>query len=148
MIEQGRMFLLGKGEGTCHPCYIENLLDAMLLAAKHPAAVGEGFVVGDGESISFREYFDAIASIAGKPPIRRSIPLLGARAAAAALETAARWSGQKARPLLTATAIQMVCTRSEMSIAKIRSRLGWQPRYSFRAAMDELRRWYSSRNQS
>ena len=145
MIEQGRMFLLGRGEGTCHPCYIENLLDAMLLAASHPKAVGEGFIVGDGESISFREYFDAIASIAGKPPIRRSIPLFGARAAAAAFEAAARLGGQKSRPLLTATAIEMVCTRSEMSIAKIRSLLEWQPRYSFHAAIDDLRRWYPSR---
>jgi nucleoside-diphosphate-sugar epimerase len=138
-IEQGRMFLLAGGTGTCHPCYVENLLDAMLLAAAHPAAAGEAFIVGDGESVSFRDYFDAVASIAGKPPVRRSIPLLAARAVAATLETAARLAGREERPLLTATAIAMVTTRSEMSIEKIRRVLGWKPRYTFRAAIDELR---------
>jgi nucleoside-diphosphate-sugar epimerase len=145
MIEQDRMFLLGGGEGTCHPCYVENLVDAMLLAADHPAAVGQGFIVMDGESISFRDYFDAVASIAGRPPIRRSIPLAAARGIAAALETAARVRRQRDRPLLTRTAIAMLTTKSRTSIAKIRRALGWEPRYSFRAAIEELRQWYASR---
>jgi nucleoside-diphosphate-sugar epimerase len=143
MIEKDRMFLLGGGSGTCHPCYIENLLDAMLLAADHPRAVGEGYIVGDGESLSFREYFDALASIAGKGPLRRSIPLTAARAIAMACEVGARLSSSTMRPLLTHTAIAMVTTQSRMSIGKIRSELGWVPRYTFASAIDELRRWYS-----
>jgi UDP-glucose 4-epimerase len=145
MIEQERMFLLGDGEGTCHPCYVQNLVDAMLLAADHPAGVGEGFIVADGEPVSFREYFDAVASIAGKPPVARSIPLFAARAMATAMEAAARLRGSVRRPLLTQTAIAMVTTKSRLSADKIRRVLGWQPRWSFRAAVDELRAWYSSR---
>ena len=145
MIEQGKMFLLAGGSGTCHPCYVENLVDAMLVAAEHPAAVGHGFIVTDGESITFRDYFDAIASIAGKPPTRRSIPLIAARGIAAALELAARARQQRERPLLTRTAIAMVTTRSRTSIEKIRRVLGWAPRYSFRTAIEELREGYSTR---
>jgi 2-alkyl-3-oxoalkanoate reductase len=140
MIEQGRMFLLGGGEGTCHPCYVGNLVDAMLLAADHPAAIGEGFIVADGEPVSFREYFDALASIAGKPKVSRSIPLFAARAMATALEAAARIRGSAHRPLLTHTAIAMVTTKSRMSSDKIRRVLGWQPRWSFRTAIEDLRR--------
>jgi nucleoside-diphosphate-sugar epimerase len=145
MIEKGRMFLLGGGEGTCHPCYIENLLDAMLLAADHPRARGQGYIVADGESISFREYFDAIASIARKGPIRRSLPLPAARAIAIACEAGARLRSATTRPLLTQTAIEMVTSRSRMSIEKIRTELGWEPRYTFGSAIDELRRWYSEK---
>ena len=143
MIEKDRMFLLGGGSGTCHPCYIENLVDAMLLAADHPRAAGQGYIVGDGESISFREYFDAVASIAGKGPVRRSVPLPAARAIAIACEAGARLRSSTRRPLLTHTAIGMVTTRSRMSIEKIRAELGWRPRYTFATAVDELRRWYS-----
>jgi nucleoside-diphosphate-sugar epimerase len=143
MVEQDKMFLLGGGTGTCHPCYVENLVDAMLLAARHPQAIGQGFIVGDGASMTFREYFDAVASIAGKPPVRRSLPLFAARGLAGALEAAARLTRSEHRPLLTRTAIAMVTTTSEMSIAKIRRVLEWQPRYSFRAAVDELRVWYA-----
>lgn len=143
MIERGRMFLLGGGAGTCHPCYIENLVDAALLASEHPAALGEAFIVGDGESISFREYFNALASIAGTEPVRRSIPLAGARLMASAFETAARVRGATKRPLLTHTAIDMVTTKSTMSTRKIQERLGFRPRYSFARAIDELRAAYT-----
>jgi nucleoside-diphosphate-sugar epimerase len=145
MIERSRMFLLGGGEGTCHPCYVENLIDAMLLAGNHPAAVGEGFIVADGRPITFREYFDALASIAGKPPIARSIPLFAARATATALEAAARLRKSGRRPLLTHTAIAMVTTKSRISTEKIRRLLGFSPRWSFRAAISDLRAWYSAR---
>jgi nucleoside-diphosphate-sugar epimerase len=55
------------------------------------------------------------------------------------LEAAARLTRKEQRPLLTATAIAMVTTRSEMSIEKIRRVLGWRPRFTFRAAIDDLR---------
>jgi nucleoside-diphosphate-sugar epimerase len=145
MIEQGRLFLLGGGAGTCHPCYIENLLDAALLAAEHPAAIGEAFIVGDGESFSFREYFDALASIAGKGPVRRSIPLPAARLMASAFETAARVRRSTKRPLLTHAAIDMVTTQSVMSTRKLHERLGFRPRYRFTRAIDELRKEYAEK---
>ena len=145
MIERDKLFLLGGGKGTCHPCYVENLVDAMVLAAEHPAAIGEAFIVSDGESVSFREYFDAVASIAGRPPIRRSIPYPVAVGVAAALELSARARRSQQRPLLTRTAIAMVTTRSEMSATKITRVLGYRPRYTFPAAIDHLRAWYASR---
>lgn len=145
MIERGRMFLLGGGAGTCHPCYIENLLDAVLLAGEHPGAIGQAFIVGDAESISFREYFDALASIAGKGPIRRSIPLPAARLMASAFEAAARVRGTTQRPFLTHTAIDMVTTQSVMSSRKLQDRLGFRPRYSFTRAIEELRKQYADK---
>jgi nucleoside-diphosphate-sugar epimerase len=145
LIERGRMRLLAGGVGTCHPCYIDNLVDAMLLASEHPAAVGEAFIVSDGASITFRQYFDALAAIAGLPPVRRSIPRLLAFGIAGALELLAFVTGSAQRPRLTRTAVAMVATRSEMSIDKIRRMLDYQPRYSFDDAIQHLRAWYATR---
>jgi nucleoside-diphosphate-sugar epimerase len=147
MIEQGKMFLLGGGRGTCHPCYIENLLDATLLAATHPRAPGQAYIVGDGERITFREYFDAVARVAGRPPVRRSIPLPLARTMATAFGAAQRFRARpdETRPLLTQAAIHMVTTVSEMSDRKIREELGFEPRYTFARAIDELRARYRER---
>jgi nucleoside-diphosphate-sugar epimerase len=143
MIERRELFLVGGGRGTCHPCYIENLIDAIVLAAEHPAAVGQGFIVADGEAISFREYFAAVAEVAGQPATRRSIPLAAGRAAAWLLETSARLTGSARRPLLTRTALAMITARSQMSSDKIRRVLGFRPRYTFRAAIEELCAWYA-----
>lgn len=144
MIRQGRMFLLGGGRGTCHPCYVQNLVDAMILAAEHPAAVGNAYIVADDEPLTFREYFDHLARIVGKGPIRRSIPLAVARSMATAMEAAARLRGSAARPLLTHAAIDMVATESRMSMRKIREELGFRPRYDVAAAMRELEAWFSA----
>jgi nucleoside-diphosphate-sugar epimerase len=144
MIRQGKMFLLGGGEGTCHPCYVENLVDAMLLAAEHPAAVGKAYIVADDEPISFAEYFNHLARIVGKGPIRRSIPLPVARAMASGFE---KWAGVRrsgTRPLLTHMAIDMVATRSRMSMNRIKSELGFRPRYDVAAGMAELEQWFGA----
>ncbi|HTP25634.1 MAG TPA: NAD-dependent epimerase/dehydratase family protein [Anaeromyxobacteraceae bacterium] len=141
MIRKGKMFLLGGGKGTCHPCYIENLVDAMLLAAEHPGAPGNAYIVGDDEAISFAAYFNHLARIVGRGPIRRSIPLPLARALATGFETTARLRRACARPLLTHTAIDMVTARSRMSMRKVREELGFKPRYDVSSAMAELERW-------
>ncbi len=146
MIQQGKMFLLGGGKGTCHPCYIENLLDAMLLVASHPRAVGQGYIVADNDPITFKEYFNSIAEIAGKNPIRRSIPIPLARTLASACELGAKTFQSQGRPLLTRTALAMVTTKSEMSVKKIMDELDWKPRYAFKAAMKELREHYANRH--
>lgn len=140
MIEQGKMFLLGGGVGTCHPCYIENLLDATLLAASHEAAPGRAYIVADDDPITFRAYFDGIARVAGKPPTRRSIPLAVARLTAGAMELGARALRAGGRPLLTQTALDMVTTKSTLSMRRIRDELGFAPRYSFAEAIEEIRR--------
>jgi nucleoside-diphosphate-sugar epimerase len=142
MIRAGKMFLIGGGEGTCHPCYIENLVDAMALAAEHPAAVGNAYIVADDEPISFAEYFNHLARIVGKGPIRRSIPTAAARAMATGFERWATLRRSRARPLLTHTAVDMVTARSRMSMEKIRRELGFEPRYDVRTAMAELERSY------
>ena len=142
MVRRGKMFLLGGGKGTCHPCYIENLVDAVLLAAEHPRAIGNAYIVADDEPISFAEYFNHLARIVGKPPIRRSIPLGVARAMATGFEAVARLSGSRARPLLTHTAINLVTARSRLSMRKIREDLGFKPRYGVASAMADMELWF------
>jgi nucleoside-diphosphate-sugar epimerase len=142
MIRKNRMFLLGGGEGTCHPCYIENLVHAMLLAAEHPRAVGNAYIVADDEPMSFSEYFNLLARIVGRGPIRRSIPLPVARAMASALETWASLRDRDQRPLLTHTAIEMVSVTSRMSMRKIRDELDYRPPYRTSAAMEQMRQWF------
>lgn len=144
MMRQGRMFLLGGGRGTCHPCYVENLLDAMILAADHPAALGNAYIVADDEPISFAEFFNHLARAAGQPPVRRSLPTPAARAVAIALEATARLARARARPLLTHAAIDMVTARSQMSMRKIRDELGFRPRYTVAAAMAEMTAWFTT----
>jgi nucleoside-diphosphate-sugar epimerase len=138
MMKRGAFFLIGGGAGTCHPCYIENLLDAACLVADHPRAVGQGYLVADDDPVSFRDYFTALAALCGADEPRRSIPVPVARAIAVGLEAVARVTRSRRRPLLTRTAIDLVTTTSRVSLRKIREELEFSPRYGFRQAMRDL----------
>lgn len=139
MIAKNKMFLLGGGVGTCHPCYIENLVDATILAAEHPEAPGRAYIVGDDDPITFRRYFDGMAEIAGHPPVTRSIPLAIARMTAIGMELGAKVLDSTTRPLLTRTALDIMTTKSTLSMQRIKDELGWFPRYDFAKAIAELR---------
>lgn len=141
MIRHHTMFLIANGKGTCHPCYIDNLLDAMLLVADHPRAVGQAYLVGDDQPMTFQAFFNHLANIAGAKPIRRSIPLVVARGMASTLETIGKLTGTERRPLLTHTAIDMVTAQSTMGMEKIRRELDFTPRISVAAGMALLRTW-------
>jgi nucleoside-diphosphate-sugar epimerase len=142
MIQRNKLFLIGGGEGTCHPCFVENLVDAILLCSSSAKSVGQAYIVSDDEPMLFRAYFNHLAGLAGKDAIRRSIPLSLARAMATACETAAMLRRSSRRPLLTHAALDMVCTRSRTSIRKLREELGYSPRFSVESAMESLRGVY------
>jgi len=75
-IKKGKMFVFNGGRGMLNYVYIDNLVDAILLAARDDRALGEAFIVNDG-ACTFREYYDAHARMAGKNGVR-SMPLWAA----------------------------------------------------------------------
>ena len=48
-IKDGRRCLVAKGEGTCQAVYVDDLVDAILLAGLKPEAVGEAFLIDDDQ---------------------------------------------------------------------------------------------------
>lgn len=72
-IKKGKMLLFNGGRGLLNYVYIDNLVDAIFLAAQDDRSIGEAFIVSDGAT-SWGDYFGAYARMAGKDHIR-SIPL-------------------------------------------------------------------------
>jgi nucleoside-diphosphate-sugar epimerase len=76
-IKKGKMFVFNGGHGRFNYVYIDNLADAILLAAQDDRALGQAFIVNDGAT-TWREYFGAYARMAGKEGVP-SLPLWAAR---------------------------------------------------------------------
>lgn len=148
LIRQNKMFLISGGKGTCHPCYIDNLINAMLLASEHPNAIGQGYIVGDNNSITFEEFFNHLAKIVGAKPVKKSIPLPLARIMASLFESTHKRLKLGARPFLTHTAINMLTTHSTLCMGKIRRELNFEPEFSVEEGMDQLKRWIENANAS
>ncbi len=55
--------LLGNGEKQTSLCFVEDVVGALILAAKKSEAVGETYFVTDGRAYSWREIIDCIARL-------------------------------------------------------------------------------------
>lgn len=72
-IKKGKMLLFNGGRGLLNYVYIDNLVDAIFLAAVDDRAPGEAFIVNDG-AVPWRDFFGALARMTGRNSIP-SIPL-------------------------------------------------------------------------
>lgn len=60
-LRTGRAAWIDAGAGLCNSIYIDNLVAAIHLAATVPAAAGQTFLVGDAETVTWRELLLPIA---------------------------------------------------------------------------------------
>ncbi len=144
LIEKGQMVYIGGGKPLTCPTYVENLIDAILLAVNRKETVGETFIVTDGMEITWKEYMDKIAEKLG---VRRpffSVPYPIAYSAAALCEAILKLFGSNKPPIITRYRIANVGKDYHFSIEKARTKLGYQPRISLDEAMERTVKWYKS----
>ena len=130
--------------------YIDNLADAIVLAGRHPTAVGNGYLVHDGDDgPTLQDVCARIAAVIGKPPPARHIPYAVAFAAAWLSQSA--WSALRLRgaPLLLTNDVKSFGTQWHISNAKLCRELGWSPRVpvgdGMQMALEYLQRQLSAR---
>jgi nucleoside-diphosphate-sugar epimerase len=57
--------LVNGGTGYCNPVYIDDLIDAMILAASRPDVLGETFLISGEKPVTWRDFYSAFESIIG-----------------------------------------------------------------------------------
>ncbi|RJS78984.1 NAD-dependent epimerase/dehydratase family protein [Methanophagales archaeon] len=62
---QKRVCLIDNGQAAFNGVYVDNLIDAMLLAAEKPEAANQDFLIGDGFNMTWRDYFSGLCDIVG-----------------------------------------------------------------------------------
>lgn len=118
-------YLIDDGRGICNAVSVDNLIDAIWLALTKPEAAGNIFLVNDRETVTWREFYGAIAAcvgtdlsdvhhvqppefktspseklarIAAKKSVMATLPLVPARVKRLAKAAAAAWSTPGAPP--------------------------------------------------
>jgi nucleoside-diphosphate-sugar epimerase len=142
-LRQRKVRWIGGGKGAMNTIFIENLVDAILLAINHPDAVGKVFNLTDGETVTKRRFIESLVHGLDLPePPRRSVPLWLARFLAKFLEGRARKSGAAKPPVLTQARLKFLGLNLDFSIEKARTELGYNPRVSFEEGMRRTVAWY------
>jgi nucleoside-diphosphate-sugar epimerase len=143
---QGRhMLLVDGGRAVAGLCYIDNLMDAAVLALRHEAAPGHAFNVSDGLGITWKELTDGLAEGLGCSKVRWSLPYWMANSVGFSLEHGYRLLRKtinlNAPPLLSRQAVQVLGNDQDFSNRKVREMLGWEPRVDYATGLEATLAW-------
>jgi nucleoside-diphosphate-sugar epimerase len=144
-IRAGNMLLIDKGRAIAGLCYVENLIDAAVLALRHPAAPGRAFNLSDGVDVTWRRLTDDLAEGLGCSKVRWSLPYRLASAIGVSLEHAYRLlrasTGLTLSPLLSRQAVQVLGIDQDFSTRLARETLGWEPRVDYATGLAATLDW-------
>ena len=138
MIRSGKLKLIDGGRGMSNHVYVDNLVDAILLAAKNDAAVGEAFIIGDGAKTPWKDFLGRYARLVGQESLP-SISKTRAQLLGFMMELASRWTGIP--PSLTRAIVGFWTQTGTFDITKARTVLGYQPRVSLDEGMRLTEEW-------
>lgn len=132
--------MLGNGKGLYHLIHVEDLTDAIILAATDPKAQGEVFICGNVEPIGTVEMARTIARCYGRNLRIVRAPVWPVFLAADLTTAICKPFGME--PPLHRRRVAFYTKDRAFDTRKIRETLGWEPRYSNQTGLEETARWY------
>lgn len=144
----GRLRFVGDGSNLVDTTYIDNAVDAHLLAAARlapgAACAGRAYFISNGEPQPIREVVNGILGAAGLPPESRSVPLRAALAAGFVLEALHRLRPSRNGPAMTRFIARNLATTHWYDISAARRDLGYEPEVSIAEGLERLREWFEN----
>jgi nucleoside-diphosphate-sugar epimerase len=141
-VRKGRFnVIFGDGTNVLPLVYVDNVVDALVLAARREEAVGRAYNVVDDDRITQREFLDRMGPALGASQSTVYMPLPAVRVLASAADAAkAALRGGRRGPqgLFSRITRSLQTVRYDTSRAK--AELGWKPRVDFEAALAHIRK--------
>jgi len=151
-VTERRALLVDGGRGLANAVYLDDVVDALLLAASPAAPAGERFLVSAAEPVTWRDFYRAYEGIALPPGARGTISVAAAELRAAArrrhrLAERLRDEGLDLRPAedtapaLPEHAVDFFAARTRVRIDRARRDLGYRPRFDLASGMERVAAW-------
>ena len=125
-LRKGSFFYVGPGDNIRHPLYIDEMIDAFVLAADAPSGVsGRVYNVGGPRIMPLREMVETFARVARVPPPTLHLPM--------ALGYAAGWAAElifhaaNREPPLSRRSLAFFRSNNAWDISAARAELGFEP---------------------
>ena len=141
----GRLRRIGDQEHFIDTTYIDNMVDALLLAMdaleSNPEAAGRNFFITNGEPARVWDFVNSIIQIAGHEPVQKQIPEKVAMFAAGLAEWFHGVFKSNTEPFMTRFAIKELCTNHWFDIKSAREILGYEPEISYAEGFKRLKEY-------
>lgn len=134
--------LIGFKQKRLNMTYVDDVVEALMLAGTHPHAEGEVFFIGSEQACRVEEIGETIASFMHCRPVRVYVPHIAALTIGAAAEGLGKirkkqvfFNLQKAR--------ESVQTTWDISVDKAKSLIGFRARVPFSEGIKRTYNWYT-----
>ena len=146
----GQLRLVGDGSNLVDTVYIDNAVDAHLLAADRLApgapCAGRTYFISNGDPWPMKEIINGILAAAGLPPEERSVPLAAALAAGAVFENLHKVFPNREGPRMTRFVARNFSSAHWFDISAARRDLDYDPRISIDEGLARLRAWFEQQD--
>lgn len=139
-IQSGSFRLIGSMTNLMHPCYIENFLQGITLAAEKPKAIGEIYIIGDEKPLTWIEYATTIAEVMGVNPPKRHVPISMMKIVAYLSEFKSWMFGGE--PFFSSWYLDELTKNFAYDISKAKKDLGYNPEISLIEGISRAVDWY------
>lgn len=138
LIQTDMLPIVGDGSGNAGLVHVANLVEAFLLVAADPSAVGQVYTACDGLDVTWGRYLNDLAAMVGKSPLPNA-PLEPLIRAAREHENPSRLEAMDGMPTFPLEILNLVGYDNRFESAKLREELGWQPTFTYDDALLEIR---------
>ena len=138
-VKSGRFPMFGDGETLYHPLYVDNLVDAFLLAAERPGT-GETYLIGDERYYSLNDLVHAVATSLGRDVRIVHLPFAPLWVAAATCEAVCK--PFRIEPPLFRRRADWFRQNRAFRIDKARHELGYRPSVDLTTGLARTAAWY------
>jgi len=145
LLRKRQMISIDGGRSTAGLLYVDDAVDAMIAAARTPAAEGQAYNLSDGSGTTWKEYVSALACGLGCRLPWIDLPFGTAIGIARAMETPFRCLPMPGRPPLTRHAVFLLGRPQEFPAHKARTELDFIPKVALDEGIARCVDWLKSR---
>jgi len=139
-IQSGMFRIVGDGGNLVSWCYVENLVEATILAANKKISDGQIYFVNDEQPYEFKKIAEVAAKNLGVKLPGLRIPLFLAKLACMPIEIG--FSFFKKDPPLSRSKLRLATQSFVYDISKAKKELGYKQVYSLAKGMKKTIAWY------
>jgi nucleoside-diphosphate-sugar epimerase len=137
-VRQGRFAWIGGGRYLTSTCYVDNAVEALLLASEKGRG-GEVYFATDGEPVVFRDFVSELLETQGLEPPRLAVPSWLPPLLAAAGEWLWTWVPLSGQPPVTFVALCSLGREVTINDQKARQELGYRGNVSVAEGLARVR---------
>jgi len=140
-IVRGKFRFMGSRDNVVPIVHVEDVAQALVLAANTPAAAGRIYHITDGSRTTIGELVDFLAQHLGCPPPQKVLPYTVPYLACVVFDLLNKTGLRKRPGPVTRAGLRFLGTSRFVDISRARNELGYSPRVLYRDGMAAALQW-------